>query len=399
MNILLLENIHPRAQAVLEKGNHTLTTLPGSLDEDDLIAALKGVDLLGIRSRSNITARVLDHAPDLLAVGAYCIGTNQIDLDAASMNGIAVFNAPYSNTRSVAELAIAEIVFLVRQVYPKIVSAHAGMWEKSADRSREVRGKKLGIIGFGNIGSQVSTLAEAMGMDVYYYDIQDKLSIGNATRVGSLPEILRIADIITIHVDGSPANAHLIGEKELGEMKPGACLLNLSRGHVVDIDALALAIQSGKIGGAAVDVFPSEPHNGNEGFVSPLQGLPNVLLTPHIGGSTEEAQESIAEFVSGKLQEYVTTGSTAASVNFPRIVAPRPDGAPSHRLLHIHRNVPGVLSEINGIFAKNNVNVLTQYLRTNEAIGYVLADVDAHYKDALFRDLLNVEHTIRVRII
>jgi len=399
MNTLLLENIHPRAHEALHRTGSALRTEHGSLSEDDLIDALKGVTLLGIRSRTHISQRVLANAPDLLAIGAYCIGTNHIDLDAAALRGVAVFNAPYSNTRSVAELVVAEIVFLIRQVYPKIARAHEGHWDKSADRAREVRGKKLGIVGFGNIGSQVSTLAEAMGMDVYYYDTADKLSIGNATRTGSLADILALADVVTIHVDGSPANTNLIGAREIALMKPGACLLNLSRGHVVDIDALAAALRSGHIAGAAVDVFPAEPRDGNEPFVSPLRGLPNVLLTPHIGGSTEEAQENIAEFVTGKLLDYVATGATATSVNFPRIAAPRTDGTSSHRLLHIHRNVPGVLSQINGIFGKNNVNVLTQFLRTSELIGYVLADVDANYKDALFDDLVNVEHTIRVRIL
>jgi D-3-phosphoglycerate dehydrogenase len=399
MKTLLLENIHANAHDAFRRAGAPIQTTDGSLDDDALIEALQGVSLLGIRSRTHITERVLAHAPDLLAIGAFCIGTNQIDLEAASLNGVAVFNAPYSNTRSVAELVIAEIIFLVRRVYPKVVRAHAGGWEKSADNAREVRGKKLGIIGFGNIGSQVSTLAEAMGMDVYYYDTVDKLSIGNATRLGSLDEVLQIADVVTVHVDGNPANVNIISERALGVMKPGACLLNLSRGHVVDIDALAAALRSGHLAGAAVDVFPAEPRDSKERFTTPLHGLPNVLLTPHIGGSTEEAQENIAEFVSGQLVEYVATGATAASVNFPRITAPRTEGHPAHRLLHIHQNVPGVLSQINGIFGKNNVNVITQYLRTNELIGYVLADVDARYKDALFEDLRNVAHTIRVRII
>lgn len=399
MRTLLLENIHARAHDAFRRAGTEIRTGAGALEEDALIDALQGVELLGIRSRTMITRRVLEHAPDLLAIGAFCIGTNQIDLQAASLKGVAVFNAPYSNTRSVAELVIAEIIFLVRRVYPKVVKAHAGGWEKSADHAREVRGKKLGIIGFGNIGSQVSTLAEAMGMDVYYFDTVDKLSIGNATRLGSLDEVLQIADVVTVHVDGSPANRNIIDERALALMKPGSCLLNLSRGHVVDIDALATALRSGHLAGAAVDVFPTEPRDGNEPFATPLHGVPNVLLTPHIGGSTEEAQENIADFVSGKLVEYVATGATAASVNFPRITAPRTDGHPAHRLLHIHENVPGVLSQINGIFGKNNVNVITQYLRTNEQIGYVLADVDAHYKDALFDDLRHVAHTIRVRII
>ncbi len=397
--VVLLENIHPRAVTLLKQSGVICETLPGAPDEDALIEAVRGATVLGIRSRTQISRRVLEHAPDLLAIGAFCIGTNQIDLEAASLRGVAVFNAPYSNTRSVAELVIAEIIFLVRQVYPKIVQAHAGRWEKSADSAREVRGKKLGIIGFGNIGSQVSTLAEAMGMDVYYYDTADKLSIGNTTRVHSLDELLALADIVTIHVDGNPANTHLIAERALARMKPGSYLLNLSRGHVVDIGALAAAVRSGHIAGAAVDVFPVEPRDVREQFETPLHGLPNVILTPHIGGSTEEAQENIAAFVAGKLVEYLFTGATTTSVNFPRITAPRTGADPTHRLLHIHQNVPGVLSHINGIFAKNNVNVITQVLRTNELIGYVLADVDAQYNDGLFTDLRDVDHTIRVRIV
>lgn len=370
-----------------------------SLSEHELMSALEGVSILGIRSRTQISRRVVENARDLMAIGAYCIGTNQIDLEAASLRGVAVFNAPYSNTRSVAELVIAEIIFLVRHLYDKVVRAHQGAWDKSAANAREVRGKKLGIIGFGNIGSQVSTLAEAMGMDVYYYDIVDRLNIGNATRVSALHELLRIADVITIHVDGNPANTNLIDEEEFKMMKDGAFLLNLSRGHVVSIEALAENLKSGKVAGAAVDVFPNEPKDGKEPFLTPLQSLPNVLLTPHIGGSTEEAQEDIAEFVSNKLLDYVNTGNTFTSVNFPRINVPKTGDSQVHRLLHVHRNVPGVLSQINGIFAKNNVNVLSQYLRTNELIGYVIADVDKEYKDSLFEDLQRVGHTIKVRIL
>lgn len=397
-SVLLLENIHPRAVDALRAGGMAVETVPGSLDEDALIDALEGVRLLGIRSRTQITPRVLERATDLLAIGAYCIGTNQIDLAAASLRGVAVFNAPYSNTRSVAELVIAEIIFLVRHLYPKIAEAHNGRWHKSSDSAREVRGKKIGIIGFGNIGSQVCTLAEAMGMDVYYYDIVDKLRIGNATRLPTLHDLLALVDVVTVHVDGDPRNTNLIGAREFAVMKQGVCLLNLSRGHVVDIEALADALKSGKVAGAAVDVFPTEPRGGSDPFWTPLHGLPNVLLTPHVGGSTEEAQENIAEFVSDKLLEYVASGGTASSVNFPRIAVPLTDGASAHRLLHIHENVPGVLSHINGIFAKNTVNVLTQSLRTNELIGYVIADVDRNYNDSLFGDLQSVPHTIRVRI-
>ena len=399
MKTLLLENIHPSAVAMLESDGMQVLTAKSALDDEGLIAKLDGVTILGIRSRTQISNHILDHAPDLLAIGAYCIGTNQVDLKAASLHGVAVFNAPYSNTRSVAELVIAEIVFLIRRLYDKIAKAHQGMWDKSAANAREVRGKKLGIIGFGNIGSQVSTLAEAMGMDVYYYDVVDKLSIGNATRVSTLKELLTIAQIITIHVDGNPANINLIDEKEFEAMNDGVILLNLSRGHVVNVEALAKNLKTGKVAGAAIDVFPIEPKDGNEPFSTPLKGLPNVILTPHIGGSTEEAQENIGHFVSSKLLEYVHTGSTYTSVNFPSINLPNADGSQTHRLLHVHRNVPGVLSHINGIFAKNNVNVLSQYLRTNELIGYAIADVDKEYKDSLLDDLANVDHTIQVRIL
>jgi D-3-phosphoglycerate dehydrogenase len=399
MKTLLLENIHPNAAELLTSSGVQVQSAGSALDEESLIAKLEGVSILGIRSRTQITSHILENARDLLAIGAYCIGTNQIDLNAAALRGVAVFNAPYSNTRSVAELVVAEIVLLIRRLYDKVVKAHQGIWDKTAENAREVRGKKLGIIGFGNIGSQVSTLAEAMGMDVYYYDVVDKLRIGNATRVTTLKELLNVAQIITIHVDGNPANTNLIDEKEFEAMNDGAILLNLSRGHVVNIDALAKNLKSGKIAGAAIDVFPKEPKDSKESFSSPLRGLPNVILTPHIGGSTEEAQENIAHFVSSKLLEYVHTGSTFTSVNFPRISLPNSDGSQSHRLLHVHRNVPGVLSHINGIFAKNNVNVLSQYLRTNELIGYAIADVDKEYKDSLLDDLADVEHTIKVRIL
>jgi D-3-phosphoglycerate dehydrogenase len=399
MKTLLLENIHPKAVSALEGGEIRVMSERKSLGEQDLISKLEGVSILGIRSRTHISSRVLENARDLLAIGAFCIGTNQIDLDAASLRGVAVFNAPYSNTRSVAELVIAEIIFLIRHLYDKVVRVHQGVWDKSSADSREVRGKKLGIIGFGNIGSQVSTLAEGMGMDVCYYDIVDKLSIGNAIRMSSLDELLKVADVITIHVDGNATNANLIDEDEFRLMKDGVLLLNLSRGHVVNIEALAKNLKSGKVAGAAVDVFPNEPKDRKDPFLTPLQNLPNVLLTPHIGGSTEEAQEDIAEFVSHKLLDYIKTGNTFSSVNFPRINVQKTGDSQVHRLLHVHKNVPGVLSQINGIFAKNNVNVLSQYLRTNELIGYVIADVDKEYKDSLFDDLQEVGHTIKVRIL
>ena len=399
MNALLLENIHPHAATDFAASGFTIRSEKGSMNEDELIAALDGVEVLGIRSRTQLTARVFEHARHLSVVGTYCIGVNQVDLVAASHRGVAVFNAPYSNTRSVAELVIAEIVVLIRRLYDKIAKAHQGVWDKSVERAREVRGKKLGIIGYGNIGSQVSTLAEAMGMDVYYYDTVDKLTIGNATRLPSMKDLLATVDIITIHVDGNPDNTNLIDAEEFALMKDGVLLLNLSRGHVVNIDALTHNLRNGKVAGAAVDVFPEEPTDGRQPFISPLQGMPNVLLTPHIGGNTEEAQENIASFVTQKVLEYNTTGSTFTSVNFPRINLPPYDKTPSRRLLHVHQNVPGVLSHINGIFAQNNVNVLSQFLRTNELIGYAIADVDAEYKDSLFDDLQKVPHTIRVRIL
>lgn len=396
MKALLIENVHPAAVEYLKDKGYEVETSSKGLGENELIEALRGVSLLGIRSRTQVTSRVLECSKDLLTVGAYCIGVNQIDLEAASLNGVAVFNAPYSNTRSVAEIAIAEIIFLIRKLYDKINKAHQGVWDKSSDNAREVRGKKLGIIGYGNIGSQVSMLAEMIGMNVYYYDIVDKLTIGNATRVSSLESLLKIADVVTVHVDGNNSNTNLIGDKEFEMMKDGVIFLNLSRGFVVDVDALCNNIKSGKVAGAGIDVFPVEPKSSDEKFYSPLQNLPNVLITPHIGGSTEEAQLSIGEFVTNKMVEYIKTGTTYSSVNFPKIQLPSVKD--SHRLLHVHRNVPGVLSQINSIFARNSVNVLSQYLRTNETIGYVIADVDTNYKDALFEDLKKVDNTIKVRI-
>lgn len=397
MKALFLENIHPYAEEILRRGGIDITSFSTSLSESELISQMEGTQFLGIRSRTQITNTLLENSPDLLAIGAYCIGTNQIDLDSASLKGVAAFNAPYSNTRSVAEIVIAEIIFLIRRLYEKIRYAHQGVWDKSADNTHEVRGRMLGIIGYGNIGSQVSMLAESMGMKVYYYDIIDKLTIGNAVRLSSLDELLKISDIITVHVDGNAVNRNLIGAGEFSKMKDGVIFLNLSRGFIVDIEAMAANIKNGKIAGAAVDVFPEEPRSPDDKFFSPLQNLPNVLLTPHIGGSTEEAQYNIAEFVSNKLIEYVKTGSTFTSVNFPRIQLPSLTG--SHRLLHIHKNLPGVLSQINTIFARNSVNVESQFLRTNEKIGYVVTDVDKKYKDSLLEDLKNVDHTIKVRIL
>lgn len=397
MKALLLENVHPRGKEALIKAGFAIEEINSGLNENELIEALKGCSVLGIRSRTNVTRKVLKACPDLLGIGAYCIGVNQIDLEAASLSGIAVFNAPYSNTRSVAEIAVAEIIFLLRKLYDKINKAHQGIWDKSSDNSREVRGKKLGIIGYGNIGSQVSMLGELLGMDVYYYDIVDKLNIGTAQKVDSIGELIKISDIITIHVDGNPSNKDLIGEEEFKLMKDGVIFLNLSRGFVVDNNALKKYILNGKIAGAALDVFPHEPKNSDEPFMSPLQNLPNVLLTPHIGGSTEEAQQNIGEFVSNKLIEFVKNGGSFASVNFPKIKLPSITN--SRRLIHVHKNEPGVLSKINSVFAHSSVNILAQYLRTNELIGYVIADVDKKYKESLLDELKTIEHTIKARII
>lgn len=397
MKALLLENIHLSGVEVLRAKGVDVTCKKQSLSENDLIEALQGVSLLGIRSRTQITSNVLESAPDLLAIGAFCIGTNQIDLKSAAIRGVPVFNAPYSNTRSVAEMVIGEIIVLTRRLFDKSIKAHRGEWDKSAAGSREIRGKNLGIIGFGNIGSQVSMMAESLGMRVYYYDAVDKLSIGNTVKMSSLEELLEVADILTLHVDGSPDNNNLIGKAEFDRMKTGVIFLNLSRGHVVDISALSDALRSGKVAGAAVDVFPVEPSGNDNPFESPLQGLPNVILTPHIGGSTEEAQADIGAFVASKLIEYYETGSSFVSVNLPRIQLPSVNN--THRLLHIHHNVPGVLSQLNSIFARNSVNVVSQYLQTNEHIGYVIADVDKEYNDSLLDDLKNIDHTIRVRIL
>ena len=397
MKALLLENIHPYAEEILRRNGMDVNTYPKSMSENELIASMKGIHFLGIRSRTNITQALLEKSPDLLAIGAYCIGTNQIDLDSASLKGVSVFNAPYSNTRSVAEIVIAEIIFLIRKLYGKVKYAHQGIWDKSTDNTHEIRGKTLGIIGYGNIGSQVSMMAESMGMKVCYFDIVDKLTIGNAARLASMDDLLKISDIITIHVDGNEANRDLIGNEEFAKMKEGVVFLNLSRGFVVNIDALAENIRSGHVSGAAVDVFPDEPQSSGDKFISPLQNLSNVLLTPHIGGSTEEAQYNIAEFVSNKLFEYFKTGSTFTSVNFPRIQLPSFTG--SHRLLHVHKNIPGVLSQINAIFARNLVNIESQFLRTNEKIGYVVTDVDKRYKDSLIEDLEHVDYTIKVRVL
>ncbi len=397
IKVLLLENVHPNAIQLFEQEGFNVEIRKGALDEDELIEAIRDVSILGIRSKTMVTARVLEHANKLMTVGAFCIGTNQIDLDACTEKGIAVFNAPYSNTRSVVELAIGEIIMLIRGIVPKSNLMHKGEWDKSAKNSFEVRGKKLGLVGYGNIGTQLSVVAEALGMEVYFYDVVDKLALGNARKCKSLDELLAVSDIISLHTDGRKENKNLISYREFGMMKNGVIFLNLSRGHIVDIPALVDAIERGKIAGAGVDVFPQEPKTNNDEFINALRGQPNVILTPHIGGSTEEAQANIGSFVPGKLLEYINNGSTYGSVNFPELQLPLLKGA--HRLLHIHTNVPGILAKMNTIFAKYHINIHGQYLKTNEKIGYVITDVAKEYAEEVVEELKDIDNTIKFRLL
>jgi D-3-phosphoglycerate dehydrogenase len=396
IKMLLLENVHPDAFEKLSKDGFTVETVSTSLSEDELIKKLKGVHVLGIRSKTQVTRRVLASAKKLMAVGAFCIGTKQIDLEACKENGIIVFNAPYSNTRSVVELAIGEIIMLMRSVFQRSTELHNGQWNKTAQGSKEVRGKKLGIVGYGNIGKQLSVLAEALGMKVYYFDIEDRLALGNATKIERLEDLLAIADVVTLHIDDNPANKNYIGSKEIECMKDGAYLVNLSRGFVVDIDALKHGLASGKLAGAAVDVYPKEP-KANGDYYTELQGLPNVILTPHVGGSTEEAQKDIADFVPGKIMAYINSGNTVDAVNFPNIRLPRQVNA--HRFLHIHKNVPGVMASINHVLAEFQLNITGQYLSTDAKVGYVITDIDKEYNKKVIKALKNVEGTIKFRVL
>ncbi|KAB1154601.1 phosphoglycerate dehydrogenase [Tenacibaculum aiptasiae] len=396
MKILLLENVHPDAFAKLSNDGFTVETVSRSLSEDELIEKLKDVHVLGIRSKTQVTKRVIEAAEKLMVVSAFCIGTKQIDLEACKENGIVVFNAPYSNTRSVVELAIGEIIMLMRSVFKRSTELHNGQWNKTAQGSREVRGKKLGIVGYGNIGKQLSVLAEALGMDVYYYDVEDKLALGNATRINSLKELLSISDVVTLHIDDNAANKNFIGEEELSYMKDGAHLVNLSRGFVVDIEALVKALKSGKLAGAAVDVYPEEPRKNGD-FYTQLKGLDNVILTPHVGGSTEEAQKDIADFVPSKIMAYINSGNTVDAVNFPNIRLPRQKNA--HRFLHIHRNTSGIMAKINKVLAKYELNITGQYLSTDSKVGYVITDVDKEYNEEVIEKLRKVEGTLRFRVL
>lgn len=398
IKFLLLEGIHPSAVDVLRSAGYTqIEAISGALPDEELKRKIADVHFVGIRSRTQLTEDVFAHAHKLVAVGCFCIGTNQVDLNAARERGIAVFNAPYSNTRSVAELVLAEAILLLRGVPEKNAVAHRGGWLKSAENAYEIRGKTLGIVGYGSIGTQLSVLAEALGMQVAFYDVVNKLPLGNARQVGSLHELLGQADIVTLHVPELPSTQWMIGAAEIAAMKPGGILINASRGTVVEIDPLAQALKGGNLLGAAVDVFPVEPKSNKDEFVSPLRGLDNALLTPHIGGSTMEAQANIGLEVAEKLVRYSDNGTSTSSVNFPEVALPEHAG--KHRLLHVHHNVPGVLSQINSILSDNHINIAAQYLQTNEKIGYVVIDLDARSSDLALEKLAQVPGTIRSRVL
>ena len=394
---LLLESVHPDAEEILTSAGISVETASGALDAAELIDRLRGVHLLGIRSKTDVAADVIAAADDLLAIGAFCIGTNQIDLAAASEDGLAVFNAPFSNTRSVVELAIAEIIALTRRLTDKSADLHAGVWDKSADGAHEIRGRRLGIVGYGNIGAQLSVLAESLGMSVSFFDTADKLALGNARRCESLDELLSTVDIVTLHVDGRPGNADMFGEAQFALMRPGALFLNLSRGFLVDHASLRDHLESGHLAGAAVDVFPVEPKTRGDEFISELRGMRNTILTPHIGGSTEEAQQDIGRYVAAKLRDYVVEGTTTMSVNLPTLqLAVRPD---THRIVHLHHNVPGVLANINGLLADNKVNIEGQLLGTRGDLGYVITDVAVDYPAGVPDQLEAMAETVRLRVL
>jgi D-3-phosphoglycerate dehydrogenase len=394
---LLLESLHPRANEILTSADISVDAHVGALDEDELIEALDGVHLLGIRSKTQVTERVLAAAPSLIAVGAFSIGTNQIDLAAAAKRGIAAFNAPFSNTRSVVEMAVAEMISLTRRLPDHNRLMHQGVWNKSADGAHEIRGRTLGIVGYGNIGSQLSVIAEALGMNVVFYDSAEKLALGNATKMATLDELLRVADIVTLHVDGRAGNQGFFGRPQFDAMKDGALFLNLSRGLIVDVEALREGLESGRIGGAAIDVFPEEPKTKGDPFVSPLQGLSNVILTPHIGGSTEEAQRDIGQFVATRLRDYVQHGSTSLSVNLPSLSLEQPSG--THRIAHLHLNVPGVLATVNHAFAEHGVNIEGQLLATRGELGYVVTDIASGTTPDVVAALESMPETVRLRVL
>jgi D-3-phosphoglycerate dehydrogenase len=397
VRVLLLESIHPDAVSRLEAEGYQVESVSNALDEVELAERIQGVRVLGIRSKTRVTAKVLEAADSLVAIGAFCIGTDQIDLAAASQAGIAVFNAPFSNTRSVVELALAEIIAMTRRLTEKNNLMHQGVWDKAANGSHEVRGRRLGIIGYGNIGTQLSVLAENLGMHVSFYDTADKLALGNAQRCGSIDELLESSDVVTLHVDGRPGNAGFFGAEQFAKMRPGALFLNLSRGIVVDHVDLRDALVSGHLAGAAVDVFPQEPKGRGDEFVSELRGLPNVILTPHIGGSTEEAQSDIGDFVANKLVHFVQEGNTTLSVNLPSVALPA--SADMSRVIHVHLNMPGVLAQVNSILAEHHVNVEGQLLSTRGEYGYLITDISGSYSADVLEKLRGMSQTVRLRVL
>lgn len=398
INILLLENISQKAVTVFrDNGYSNVQMIAGALSEDELAKAVKDVHLLGIRSKTQVTERVLVAAKKLQAIGCFCIGVNQVNLQAATMLGVTVFNAPYSNTRSVAELVVGAAIMLIRRIPDKNKAAHEGVWMKESKGSYELRGKTLGIIGYGNIGSQLSILAEALGMKVHFYDIETKMPLGNAVAVKSLQELVSNADVISLHVPETAATQDLINKELLDEFKKGSILINYARGQVVDLDALAASLTAGVVSGAAIDVYPAEPKKNGDKFITPLQNLSNVLLTPHIGGSTEEAQQNIGEDVSNKLFQFLEKGVTNGSHTVPTLALPPQEG--THRILHIHRNVPGVLSAINTQLSLHEINIIAQYLKTNDEIGYVVLDVDKKFSAHASELLKEVKETIKVRVL
>lgn len=398
IKFVLLEGVHKNAVDVLNAAGYTnIEYHKKALEPEELKEVIKDAHFLGIRSRTHLTADILECANKLIAVGCFCIGTNQVDLEAAKMRGIPVFNAPFSNTRSVAELVLGEILLLMRNVPQANAEVHRGLWNKSAAGSHEVRGKKLGIVGYGHIGSQLSVIAESLGMNVFFYDIETKLPLGNAQQVGTLEELLANSDVISLHVPENDSTKNLMSEERIAQLKEGSIFINAARGTVVDIDALAAAIKAGKVRGAALDVFPTEPASINEEFVSPLRGLDNVILTPHIGGSTAEAQENIGTEVASKFVKYSDNGSTLSAVNFPEVSLP--EHSKTKRLLHIHENRPGVLNQINQLFVGANINIAAQYLQTDPKIGYVVIDVETDDCSQLLQQLREIDGTIRARVL
>ena len=397
INVLLLEKVDKIAFDLFKEEGYNVESLDGSLNEKDLIKKIKDVSILGIRSKTIISDKVIKSANKLLAIGAFCIGTNQIKFESCNDSGIVVFNAPYSNTRSVVEIVIAQIINLMRKIVIKSNKMHSGVWRKDSLDSFEIRNKVIGIVGYGNIGSQLSVICEALGMKVLYYDIVDKLSIGNAKKCKSLNDLLKNSDIVSLHVDGKKSNTNLISDKEFSIMKEKSILVNYSRGNVVDIDSLIKNIKSKKLMGAALDVFPEEPSNNKEKFESKVKGIEEIILSPHIGGSTKEAQKNIGSYVPDKIIDFINSGNTSSSVNFPKLSLP--EQSDSHRLIHIHKNQPGVMLKINKIISEYNINIKGQYLKTNEEIGYVITDIDSVYNKEVVKSLKNIPATLKLRVL